>query len=323
MISPRFDARGSSGWRVAISSLPVSDTTLPHPGPFRVWLLASRPATLPAAVMPVLVGAACAQAFDGFRLLPTLMALLGALWIQIGTNFANDVFDYESGADTAERLGPTRAVAAGLVTPRQMRLGMWLAFAMATLCGLYLAAIAGWPILVIGAASVAAGIAYTGGPYPLGYNGLGDIFVLIFFGFVAVTCTVFVNLGTVPEIAWWAAVPVGALSTNILVVNNVRDRHTDARAGKRTLAARFGRAFGVAEYVVLMLASYLVPAVLVLRGLAGPWVLLPLLTLPLAVVLTAQLVRREGRPLNATLVGTAKLLIVYGLLFAGALAFLS
>ncbi len=293
---------------------------LPRADSFGAWLLASRPATLAAAFVPVAVGAACAHALGGMRPAATLAALAAALWIQIGTNFANDVFDYEKGADTGERLGPTRAVQAGLLDAAAMRRGMWVAFGLAFACGLYLVWLAGWPLLVIGTASILSGIAYTGGPYPLGYHGLGDVFVFIFFGFVAVCGTAYVNLGSVPELAWWAAVPVGALSTNILVVNNVRDRLTDTAAGKRTLAVRFGRAGGVAEYVVMTLTAYLVPVMLVLRSTAGIWLLLPLFTLPLAVALTVQLIRREGPPLNLTLVGTARLLVIFGLLLAAGIA---
>ncbi len=289
---------------------------LPRPGSFGAWLLASRPATLAAAFVPVAVGGACAHALDGLRPGATLVVLAAALWIQIGTNFANDVFDYEKGADTGERLGPTRAVQAGLLDAAAMRRGMWAAFGLAFACGLFLVWLAGWPLLVIGIASIISGIAYTGGPYPLGYHGLGDVFVFIFFGFVAVCGTVYVNLGSVPELAWWASVPAAALATNILVVNHVRDRVTDTTAGKRTLAVRFGRAGGVAEYVVMALAAYLVPIALVLRGTAGLWLLLPLLTLPLAIALTVQLIRREGPPLNATLVGTARLLVIFGVLQA-------
>ena len=283
--------------------------------------MASRPPTLAAAFVPVAVGAGAAHALGGFHPGASFAALLGALWIQIGTNFANDVFDYEKGADTGERLGPTRAVQAGLLDAAQMRRGMWIAFALAALFGLYLAWRAGWPVAAIGAASIVSGIAYTGGPYPLGYHGLGDVFVFVFFGFVAVAGTVFVNLDAAPpELAWWAAVPVGALATNILVVNNVRDRETDAEAGKRTLAVRFGRRAAVAQYVVLAVLAYAVPGVLVLRDLAGIAVLLPLVTIPRAVLVVAQLVRREGRPLNETLVGTARLLVLFGVLFAAGLA---
>ncbi len=297
----------------------MSETSSPAPGSLGAWIMASRPPTLAAAFVPVAVGAACAYAAGGLRWGPTLAALWGAIWIQIGTNFANDVFDYEKGADAGERLGPTRAVQAGLVTPAGMRRGMWLAFALATAAGVYLTFIAGWPIVAIGVASIASGIAYTGGPYPLGYHGLGDLFVLIFFGFVAVCGTAFINLGTVPALAWWAAVPVGSLATAILVVNNVRDRRGDREAGKGTLVARFGRGAGVGEYALLLAASYLVPLWL-FRGPAEPWILLPLITLPRATLLLSQLIGREGRDLNGTLVGTAQLMVLYGVLFAAGIA---
>lgn len=295
----------------ASSSLPVA------PGSVRAWILAARPATLSAAVVPVAVGTACAAAASGVRPGPALAALLGAVWIQIGTNFANDVFDYEQGADTAERLGPTRATQAGLLTPRAMRAGMIAAFGLATLAGLYLAWVAGWPVIAIGVASVLSGIAYTGGPYPLGYHGLGDLFVMIFFGFVAVCGTAFVQLGDVPALAWWASIPIGSLATAILVVNNVRDRVTDARAGKRTLAVRLGRGGGVAEYLLLLLASYATPPALLALGLARWPVLLPLLTLPFAVAQARVLVSgAEGPALNLCLKRTAQLLLGFGLLLA-------
>jgi 1,4-dihydroxy-2-naphthoate polyprenyltransferase len=282
----------------------------------RAWLLAARPRTLGAAFAPVAVGTACAAVAGGARPGPALAALAGALWIQIGTNFANDVLDFERGADTAERIGPTRAVQAGLLTPAQMRGGMIVAFALAAACGLYLTLVAGWPVIAIGVASIAAGIAYTGGPYPLGYHGLGDLFVMIFFGFVAVLGTAFVQVGHLPPVAWWAAVPVGALSTAILVVNNLRDRHTDARCGKRTLAVRLGRGGALAEYALLMAVAYAVPPVLVLAKLAGSWALLPLATLPLAALELDAVLRREGAALNGSLAGTARLLTLYSLLFA-------
>ena len=285
----------------------------------KTWILAARPATLTAAAVPVAVGAACAHAAGGFRLLPTLGALLGALWIQIGTNFANDVFDHEKGADTDDRVGPMRAVASGLLTAEQMRRGMWIAFGIATLFGLYMAWVGGWPMIAIGVVSILCGIAYTGGPYPLGYHGLGDVFVLIFFGFVAVCGTVWINLLALTDLAWWASVPPGVLATAILVVNNVRDVETDVRAGKRTLAVRFGRRAGVAEYVVLLVAAYLVPVALVVLGLSGLSVLLPLLTLPIAVILTRKLFSLRGTELNPVLASTAKLLLLHGALFAAGL----
>ena len=297
----------------------MSETTFPAPGSFGAWLLASRPPTLAAAFVPVAVGAACAFSLGGLRWGPTLAALWGAIWIQIGTNFANDVFDYEKGADDGERLGPTRAAQAGLLAPAQVRRGMWVAFALAVAAGVYLTWVAGWPIVAVGVASIVSGIAYTGGPYPLGYHGLGDLFVLIFFGFVAVCGTAFVNLGTVPALAVWASVPVGCLATAILAVNNVRDRVGDRAAGKGTLVARFGRGTGVAEYALLLAVAYLIPLWL-FRGSAEPWVLLPYVTLPRAAVLLSQLIGREGRALNATLVGTAQLLVLYGILFAAGIA---
>jgi len=283
------------------------------------WLLASRPATLTAALVPVAVGTACAHAVGELRVGPALAALLGAIWIQIGTNFANDVFDAEKGADTDERLGPTRAVASGLISAASMRRAMILAFGLATLCGVYLAWVAGWPVVAIGVASVLSGIAYTGGPYPLGYHGLGDLFVLVFFGFVAVCGTTYVQASYVPPLAWAASVPVGALATAILVVNNVRDRETDVHAGKRTLAVRFGKRAGVIEYALLLAAAYATPIVLWQIG-ATAWVLLPILTAPLAILLARQLATREGSSLNATLASTAKLLLAFGLLFALGLA---
>ncbi len=286
------------------------------PGSAQAWWMAARPATLGAAAVPVFVGTACAFVTSGVRWLPALAALTGALLLQVGANFANDVFDYEKGADTRERLGPTRTVQAGLLSSRQMRVGMLVVFGLAFLCGVYLTAVAGPAIVVIGIASIAAAILYTGGPYPLGYHGLGDVFVMLFFGFVAVCGTVFVQTGRVPELSVWAAVPVGALATNILVVNNVRDRETDVRAGKRTLAVRFGRRAGIVQYLVLQALAYLVPPGLVLFGGRSLVVLLPLISLPAAILLYRNLTRDEGAALNGTLVGTAKLLVVYGVLFA-------
>lgn len=287
----------------------------PAPGSLQAWVLAMRPATLGAAVVPVAVGAGVAFVFGGLRAWPTLAALLGAIFIQIGTNFANDVFDYEKGADTQDRLGPTRAVQAGLVSAAAMRRAMIFTFFLAALAGVYLAWVGGWPLLVIGVASILSGIAYTGGPYPLGYHGLGDLFVMVFFGFVAVCGTVLVNLGQVPELAIWASVPPGALATAILVVNNVRDRETDVLAGKRTLAVRFGRAAGIAEYRFLLVASFLTPMLLFVTGRLSWPILLPLLTTPAGVLLQRGLVRGQGRELNAVLVGTARLLVSFGALF--------
>jgi 1,4-dihydroxy-2-naphthoate octaprenyltransferase len=291
-------------------------TTTVRPGSARAWLLASRPATLTAALVPVLVGTAVAQASGGARPGPAAAALFGAFMLQITSNFANDVFDHEKGADTAERLGPTRAVQSGLLTARAVRVGLLVTIALAMASGVYLASVGGWPVIAIGVASVLSAVAYTGGPYPLGYHGLGDLFVMIFFGFVAVGGTVFVQTGAVPPLAWLASVPVGAIATAVLVVNNVRDRETDVKAGKRTLAVRLGRRAGVIEYATLFALAYAAPVAAVLWLGRAPWALLPLLTLPIAVRLVRTLATTEGRPLNDCLTATAKLLLLYGVLFA-------
>ena len=290
-----------------------------RPGSLRAWVLAARPPTLTAAFVPVLVGTAVAQATSGLRVGPALAALFGAFMLQITSNFANDVFDHEKGADTHERLGPTRAVQAGLLTGAQVRAGMVTTIGLAILAGLYLIWVAGWPVVVIGVCSVLAAVAYTGGPYPLGYHGLGDVFVMIFFGFVAVCGTVFVQTGAVPALAWLASAPVGAIATSVLVVNNVRDRETDVKAGKRTLAVRWGRRAGVIEYCTLLAVAYATPVVAVLGLHRSAWVMLPLATAPIAIRLTRTLATVEGRPLNACLAGTAKLLLAYGVLFAAGL----
>lgn len=279
------------------------------------WILAARPATLTAAAAPVAVGTACAYAAGGFAAGPAIAALVGAFLIQIGTNFANDVYDGERGVDGPARLGPVRAVAAGLVTGAQLRRGMVVAFALAAVCGLYLAAVAGWPVVAIGVASVASGVAYTGGPWPLGYHGLGDVFVLGFFGFVAVCGTAFVQAGAVPALAWWLALPVGAIATAVLVVNNLRDRHGDRVSGKRTLAVRLGRRAAIAEYTLLLAVAYAVPLARVLAG-DPAWLLLPWVTAAWAVQLAIRVADAEGRALNPLLGATAKLLLAFSLLLA-------
>jgi 1,4-dihydroxy-2-naphthoate octaprenyltransferase len=284
-----------------------------------IWIEAARPKTLPAAVVPVVVGTACARGAGDIAWGPALAALAGAIAIQIGTNFANDAFDAEKGADGPDRLGPRRAVAAGLITGAAMKRAMIGAFAVAVAIGLYLASVGGWPIVAIGVASIASGIAYTGGPWPLGYHGLGDVFVMAFFGFVAVCGTAYVQLGGVPCVAVWAAVPVGSLATAILVVNNLRDRDGDTRVGKRTLAVRLGRAGAVAEYALLLAAAYAVPVGLAIGGRC--WAALPLATAPLALARLRALVRATtGDEFNKCLAATGGLLAVHGLLFAVGLA---
>jgi 1,4-dihydroxy-2-naphthoate octaprenyltransferase len=271
---------------------------------------------LTAAIVPVLVGSAVARAVGGFRLMPALAALVGAMLIQIATNFANDVFDHEKGADTEERLGPTRATASGLLSTRQMRTALVVTLALTLVPGAYLVTVGGWPIVIIGIASMLSGVAYTGGPYPLGYHGLGDVFVFVFFGLVAVCGTVFVQANTIPLLAWLAASAVGAIATAILVVNNVRDRETDVKAGKRTLAVRLGKRGGIIEYIGLFVIAYAVPVLAIVLANAGMWVLLPIVSIPLAIRLVVALVTKEGRLLNAVLGQTAMLLLVYGVLLS-------
>ncbi|MBX3015312.1 MAG: 1,4-dihydroxy-2-naphthoate polyprenyltransferase [Caldilineaceae bacterium] len=282
----------------------------------QAWLLAARPKTLPAAVGPILVGAALALADDRFELLPALAALLCALLLQIGSNFANDYFDFFKGADTNDRLGPTRATAAGLLTPNAMRWGMVVVFGAAVLVGLYLIWVGGWPILVAGLAALLAAIAYTGGPFPFGYYGLGDLFVFLFFGLVAVCGTYYVQAHTLPLAVILAAVPPGLLITAILVVNNLRDLETDRRANKRTLAVRLGRRGTQMEYSLLLLVAYLVPFWLWLVLAQSAWVLLPLLSLPAALPLLRAVFTTTGKPLNLTLAGTARLSLIFSLLWA-------
>ncbi|HEX9603636.1 MAG TPA: 1,4-dihydroxy-2-naphthoate polyprenyltransferase, partial [Myxococcales bacterium] len=288
--------------------------TAPPPAGIRVWLLAARPRTLTAAVVPVLVGMAVAAAYGGFRPLPALAALLTAMCIQIGTNFANDFHDFQRGADTHERVGPQRVTQSGLVAPRTVRAAALGTFGVALVIGIYLAVVGGWPILITGLASIAAGWAYTGGPWPFGYHGLGDLFVFVFFGLVATAGTTYVQLHAVPPAAWIAAVPVGALATAILVVNNLRDIATDARAGKRTLAVRLGADATRVEYVVLLVVAFAAPFALL--PLARPWVLLPLASLPLAAAPLRLVFRGQGAELNAALGTTARLHLAYGALLA-------
>ncbi len=292
-----------------------------EPGALRAWLLALRPKTLPAALAPVIAGSALSAGMEAFRVVPALACALGAVLLQIGSNLANDVYDFERGADTEDRLGPLRVTQAGLLTPREVRVGMVVVFGLALLVGVYLVAIGGWPILAIGLASIVSAIAYTGGPFPLGYNGLGDVFVMLFFGFAAVCGTVFVQAGRVPPEGWLVALALGSLATAILVVNNVRDVETDARAGKRTLPVLLGRGAGVAEYTLLLLSAGVVPPLLLaLRPGTSPLVLLPLVLVFEAPRLARRLARQRGRALNPLLGATARLLALYALLISPGLA---
>lgn len=283
----------------------------------QAWLMATRPHTLPVSIGPVLVGTAVAFVEGRFRLGPSLAAAAGALLLQIGSNLANDVFDFEKGADTAERIGPPRAAQLGLLSPLELKRGMFVAFALATLVGVYLSLVAGLAIVVIGLVSIAVAIAYTGGPWPLGYHGLGDVAVFVFFGLVAVVGTTWVQTGALPMLAWIAAIPVGSLATAILVVNNLRDIETDRVAGKRTLAVVLGRSGARAEWAVLVGSAYLLTWLPGFLLGVGPWVLLPWLTVPRAIFLWRVVGRSESGPeLNAALAGTAQLGVMFSLLFA-------
>ena len=287
-------------------------------GPTRlqVWLMASRPKTLYAALAPVLAGAAIGFAAGGFQLLPVLGALYCAVAIQIGTNLYNDAADFERGADTHERMGPARVTHAGYLTPRQVKTGSLLVFASAGLVGIALVVHGGPVVLALGVASILAGLAYTGGPFPLAYNGLGDPFVFIFFGFVAVCGTVYLQLGGVPLVAWLAGAMEGALITALLVVNNVRDCETDHAAGRHTIPAALGRRAGVIEYGLMLALAYLLPVLMVMLAEASLWALLPLLSAPYAWRQLLDLRRLRGRALNRTLEATARLALIQAALLA-------
>jgi len=287
-----------------------------RPSPLGAWMLAARPATLPAAVVPVLVGSATAFAAGSFRPLPFIAALAAAVLIQIGTNFANDYFDFHKGADTAARIGPVRVTQSGLIAVETVRLGMIVTFGLAALSGLYLVAVGGWPILLIGLLSITAGVLYTGGPWPLGYHGLGDLFVFSFFGLIAVAGTTYLHSGSVPIAALINALPVAMLVTAILVVNNLRDIDTDRVAGKHTLAVLIGRRATRAEYVLLVGGAYLLLPLSWLLGTAAIGAWLPWLTLPLAVPLVRTLLREDGPALNGVLKRTGQLHLLFGVLFA-------
>jgi 1,4-dihydroxy-2-naphthoate octaprenyltransferase len=288
----------------------------------RIWLMAARVRTLPAAVAPVLVGTSLAIQQGVFRPGAFVAALLGALFIQVGTNLANDYSDARRGADTEDRVGPVRVTAGGLVPPRQVLVATYVTFGLAVVCGLYLVAVAGVELLFVGIASIAAGVLYTGGPKPYGYEGLGELFVFVFFGIVAVTGSAFAQLQAWPSEAFVLAVPIGLLASAILVVNNIRDMDSDRRAGKRTLAVRLGRVSARTIYALMVYGAYLIAPLPWLLGSLGPWLLAPWLTLPLAVRLVRTVRRHaDGPTLNEALAQTGMLQLAFGLLLsAGVLA---
>lgn len=283
---------------------------------FKIWMLAMRPKTLPAAMGPVVVGTSLAVGDGAFSFLPALAALMVALLLQIGSNLANDVFDFKKGKDTAERTGPLRVTQAGLLTPREVMLGMWVVFGLAFAAGLYLTWVGGWLILALGIAAIISAIAYTGGPFPLGYHGLGEIFVFIFFGPVAVCGTYYVQAGDVSPAAWWASLPVGFLITAILVVNNFRDLPQDKKTGKRTIAVRLGPTGTQWEYFVLLATSFAVPLIMWQQELTSSWILCAWFSLPLVFPLIQDIRTKKGSPLNATLAGTARIGLIFSIMFS-------
>jgi 1,4-dihydroxy-2-naphthoate octaprenyltransferase len=287
----------------------------------KIWLMASRPRTLPAAVAPVLVGTAAAIVdVNHLRVLAFIAALVGSIFIQIGTNLANDYSDARRGADDVDRLGPVRVTAAGLVTPRRVLVATWLAFAIAIVCGIYLATVAGPIIIAVGIVSILAGVLYTGGPRPYGYAGLGELFVFLFFGLVAVNGSYYVQVEELHGLPFGLSISIGALATAILVVNNVRDIETDRRAGKKTLAVRLGRDGARRLYVGLLVLAYLALPVTLLASDGPWWAMLGWLSLPLSRrAAEPVLTRTDGPSLNGALAKTGALLGAFALLVAAGL----
>ncbi|AUG47321.1 1,4-dihydroxy-2-naphthoate polyprenyltransferase [Haloarcula taiwanensis] len=303
----------------------------------QAWVMAARPQTLPAGAAPVIVGMGLAVHAGVFALLPAVAALVGALLIQIGTNFANDYYDAVKGADTDEREGFTRVTAGGLIDADEVKRAMIATYGLAVVIGIYLVAVGGLPIVVVGLSGIAAGILYTGGPFPYGYRGLGDLFVFVYFGVIAVTGTYYVQAvasasgvgtfpmtlppGSVTAAAITASLPAAGLSTAILVVNNIRDRETDRAAGKKTLAVYMGYRWSRVEFLLLVGMAYAVPVVFALDGQYGLPALAPLLTLPLAATISKTvLTQTSGDALNPTLERVGQTLFAHSVLFALGLA---
>jgi 1,4-dihydroxy-2-naphthoate octaprenyltransferase len=286
----------------------------------RIWLMAARVRTLPAAIAPVLVGTSLAGYQHVFHPLRFIAALVGAIFIQVGTNLSNDYSDARRGADTEDRLGPVRVTAGGLVPPGQVLRATYVSFGVAVLAGIYLVAVAGWELLLVGAASILAGVLYTGGPRPYGYEGLGEVFVFLFFGIVAVAGSYFVQVKHLNWEAFALAVPVGLLAAAILVVNNIRDIDTDRRAGKRTLAVRLGRARTRTLFAVIVYGAFVLAPVTWLFGPLSAWLLLSWLTIPLAAeVVRAVRNHTDGPTLNATLARSGLLQLTFCVLLSAGL----
>ena len=278
------------------------------------WIIAIRLKTLPVAISPVLLGSSLSYKHGYFSSLIFFMTLFAAILIQIGTNFANDVYDFQKGTDRDDRLGPIRATQAGLISPEKMKVSMLGTFSIAILVGCYLAWIGGLPIVFIGIASIIAGIAYTGGPYPLGYNGFGELFVFLFFGIIAVPGTYFLQAGTFTYLSIWLGSCMGMLSAAILVVNNIRDIDTDKVTGKKTLAVYFGILFSYIEFIVLIICPYLILLYLIINKDLASSICIVFLSLPIGLKLIFELITNTGIKLNTVLSSTAKLLFIFSLL---------
>ncbi|MGQ9798110.1 MAG: 1,4-dihydroxy-2-naphthoate polyprenyltransferase [Ignavibacterium sp.] len=282
----------------------------------QLWILASRPKTLPAAFVPVLVGSSLAYNQGKFYPLYSLIALICSLLIQIGTNFTNDLYDYLRGADTEKRKGPLRVISAGMISPNEMKLAIVFVFGLTFLLGLYLVYVTDWKIFVIGVFSIIAGLAYTAGPFPLAYHGLGDLFVFLFFGIIGTMGTYYLHHQEFTFISFLVSLPVGALITNILIVNNYRDVEEDEQSGKNTLAVILGREFSRYEYIFFLLLAFFIPFILYFKFNFNVTVFLPYLTLPFAIILAKMIFSFQGLQLNKTLEVSAKYSAIYGILFS-------
>jgi 1,4-dihydroxy-2-naphthoate octaprenyltransferase len=283
---------------------------------FYSWIIASRPKTLPAALVPVMVGSSLAYNQGRFYVIYSIIALICSLLIQIGTNFTNDLYDYLNGADTHKRKGPLRVISAGLISPHEMRIGIFLTYALTFLLGLYLVYVTDWKTLLIGVSSIIAGLAYTAGPFPLAYKGLGDIFVFLFFGIVGTMGTYYLHHQEFNFISFLVSLPVGALITNILIVNNYRDIEEDKQVGKKTLAVLLGKNFSRYEYIFFLLIAYTVPIILFFKFNFNTTIFSPYISFPFAVILSRMIFNFEGEQLNKTLELSAKYSALFGALFS-------
>ena len=294
----------------------MMDNSDNKPNKFRSWILAARPKTLPAAVVPVLLGTAVAISDNKFQPLAAFIALICSVLIQVGTNFVNDLYDYLKGSDKKDRVGPARVLASGLISVIEMKVGIFLCFSVTFFLGLYLVYLGGMIILLIGILSIFFGYAYTAGPYPLSYNGLGDIFVFVFFGFVGTIGTYYVQALDVSWVAVLVSIPAGALITNILVVNNYRDIEEDRVNNKKTLAVLFGKRYSRFQYYSSLIISYAVPIIIYFNYKQSILILLPLITLPLALRLVKMMLTYKGNQLNETLALTAKFSALFAILLS-------